>query len=214
MHNQEQYNTTTPTDDNDKIYIKGVEQLIAFEHPAPWYPNQVHKVTLSATIFRGTRKAAATDDVAGTVNYELIFDALMQPITERMAHLYGLAIHVARRFVQNEFVAEHGIRRAEVTARMDGVVAFTDASTTCTVDIDCVTGVVLLKRLEIQNIRNHCIIGVGELERLRKQPVVTNLVFDLLQRDGAGGGLGMSDDLHLFFEAAEPLEFINLLTKV
>jgi dihydroneopterin aldolase len=159
----------------DRIFVEGVNQLLWFTNPPPWFGQQAQNAIISATIFKETFNAGSTDDVTKTLDYSVIYNSLLNfPKKERvdlLSHAKAIATNLS------EDLRGISVCSSEITISMTKLFATAEGMLTLTVSTFWLgpSLSVYSKSLELKNLRTHCIIGVGELERIHKQPVVITL---------------------------------------
>lgn len=106
----------------DKIHIRGLRlrTLIGFHE---WELNREQDVIVDVTIHHDQRAAAADDDVAKTVDYSTLRDAICAHAREHSHHLLEtLAEHIA------ELVLAHdGVEAVDVTVDKLAALRFADS---------------------------------------------------------------------------------------
>jgi dihydroneopterin aldolase len=164
----------------DRIFVEGVNQQLWFTDPAPWFGQQAQNVILSTTVFKETFNAGSADDVTKTLDYSLIYNSLLNFPKEERTDLLSHATAIAMALRKD--LRETPVKRSQVTITMPKLLATAEGMLILTVGNFWENyeggsdGSVWPKSLELKNLRTHCIIGVGELERIHKQPVVITLV--------------------------------------
>jgi FolB domain-containing protein len=158
----------------DIVFVRDV-QIEARIGPDAWGRDKIQPVIISAKLPFSIEKAGASDDIAQTLDYRTVYKAIRElsaPEDAKEAQL-GSTVELSKRIAQLLKVEAGGqvyVEAPKALLQTEGILVRTDC-TACPEEpgrINYHTG------LAVKSMTIPCIIGIGEHERLQKQPVVVN----------------------------------------
>jgi FolB domain-containing protein len=170
-----------PSADTDFVFVRNV-QIQANIGPDAWGRDKMQPVIVSARLPFSVEKAGESDDIAHTLDYRTVykairkFDAVESASAQKWDHLEQLGEKIAEDIGFTKG-ARIDLEAPKALLHSGGIILRLDdfpVSHERLINISHLAS----HRLAVKAMHIPCIIGIGEHERLQKQPVVVDFAVD------------------------------------